>query len=743
VYSDKHVNRRLEIAQREFQREFTDLGFPKHQLKYRTVSEVSQFESHLRESGKYVYNDKGVITGLSNLTAEESLWILNEQLVVKCDHAYGITRYGWLIDEEGAIHRFHFRTAQKIIFSVIADLEEHGYAIEIMALKARQLGITTLVQLLILLRIVFGYGVNAVAASAEKEKSGLMAKKLFLAYDHMPVWLVPRPTARSEEGDQPKLVFGQLNTTLSVQHGKKMSGGVAQGWTPTIYHLSEVALFPDANSQINMGLWKAVHASPNILGILESTGAGDTGWWPDTWRYSKDHWATRECRMCPLFLPWFVGREIYPKEAWIRQRPVPDLFYERRLPKTREHVAKAELYVSTNPLLRKYLGENWKMPLEQQWFWEVGHQEAVHTGSESTWFQEMAGDDEESLQRSEEGVFHHELIYEIEERAKPAQSHIEFFGLAGQSIEDRHEPHTDDIDYDKKRVGIKWKSTKSEETYKWELIPVKHDADYLESIRKKTEVFRMYPDCRLMVWHPPQRNVEYALGIDTGGGRGGDSSVISVIAKGKRGLPDVQCAEFRSSFVSHTEIYPFALAIAAWYGQFAEAVNQLPMVSIEQIASIGDVCQSEMRKLGYPVSRFFDFGRYDSRKIKQIGNRKGWFTNSWSRPILCGSFISNARNGWVEINSIWTIEEMRHWETHYTASGIAKPEHSSEYWDDGIFALAIACFTSHDMESQAERTSKQYRATREGEYPEIDVRDWDTTNKWSTKPNKYFDLNDL
>src|SRR6266404_4614160 len=174
------------------------LGFP---VRPHPVHEVDQFEDYLREQGRYVYDDRGTPVGTQNLTPEEAHWIANEQAMIQCDAAYALTRYCWVISEEGQIIRFNFRVAQRILFALIQEMEEAELSIEIIILKARQTGMTTLVQLLIMLRIMFGIGVNAVAASAEQEKSGLMAKKLFLAYDKFPVWLRPRATARAEESD--------------------------------------------------------------------------------------------------------------------------------------------------------------------------------------------------------------------------------------------------------------------------------------------------------------------------------------------------------------------------------------------------------------------------------------------------------------------------------------------------------------------------------------------------------------
>ena len=56
------------------------------------------------------------------------------------------------------IRRFEFRPAQQMFFGVVSELEDQDAAIEIMILKARQLGMTTVVELLIMFRIVFSYG---------------------------------------------------------------------------------------------------------------------------------------------------------------------------------------------------------------------------------------------------------------------------------------------------------------------------------------------------------------------------------------------------------------------------------------------------------------------------------------------------------------------------------------------------------------------------------------------------------
>jgi hypothetical protein len=470
VYSESKVAERLEMA-----REVN--GF---RPEYSGVEDIIAFDARLRREGKFLYDEAGNPSATQNLSTADAHFILNEQALVLCDSAYAATRFCFVKSEEGVIDRFLFRTPQRVLFDIICDLEERGAAIEIMQLKARQLGISTLVEILIALRIIFGYGVNAVIASADQQKTQEMSRMLFLCYDLMPCWLRPHYTARVEsQGGQ--LMFGQNATGVSFQHGSQKHG-IATGTTPTIYHISETALFGAAAVKlIDEGLWKAVHASTKVFGILESTGRGDKGWWADTWYYSRDNWP--KSRMCPLFLPWYVGVDIYPKPAWLHIRPIPRDWRPNK--DTRNHVARAALYVRSHPLLAKHLTEDqrrrgilregqWEMPREQQWFWEVNHEEAKAKRVESSFLQEMAGDDDEALQSSTESVFGNDVIAQIDSRRATS---YKVYGLSGQSIEDAHEPRPEDIDYTADRIPIRYSSPRGE-SFRWELIPMKVGGAY-------------------------------------------------------------------------------------------------------------------------------------------------------------------------------------------------------------------------------------------------------------------------
>jgi len=714
MYAQSKVAERLDDVR-------ATLGFTP---EYKSVDEVIAFEAYLHRTGKYLYDESGNPRATQSLDAADAHWMQNEQALVMCDAAYFLTRYAFLRSEEGVVQRFQFRVPQRIYFDVIGDLEEQNAAVEIQILKARQLGMSIFSELLITHRSCFAYGVTSVIGSADESKTSEMSRMMLLCYDMLPCWLRPTHTSRVESA-RGKLLFGSMASGVTFQHGSQKFG-IGTGSTPTIYHLSEVALYGDAAVMlIDEGLWKAVHASPAVFGILESTGRSNQGWWADTWYYSKSNWP--RCRMYPMFLPWYCGIDIYPKPAWMAIRPIPDGWVPER--DTRLHIAKAELYVRSTPLLEKHLtaefvrrgwplrNGRWSMPREQQWFWEVNHKEAKKKNIESSFLQEMAGDDEEALQRSTESVFGHETIAEIDTRRV---TDYRAYGLSGQSIEDAHEPPPEDIDYAAERIPVRFSSLKGE-TYRWDLVPLRFPAPLRETDPEDAIG-------KLFVFHPPRPGVSYSIGVDTSEGKGQDSTVISVWSVGTAGSVDIQCAEFASPYVNHVEAFSFVLCIAAYYGQFMDQGMtrwRQPYVSIEQVAAVGDTCQVQMQKMGY--HNFHRMSRYDSSlqriaRSKKTGGKRGWYTYGWSRPLLTGNFVHCAQNGWAEINSPWLIEEMKRFEVHVTSTGKEKLEHEEGAHDDRIFASAMAIFCPHDTDTLASRSKK--RISESSSLPAIDFDDY-------------------
>lgn len=743
MYAEAVVQERVAIAEQE-------LGF---RLEYHSPSDIDTFEAELENRYRDAYVQArtsaqgtedptrsfqvAILRALNNpedprLRPEDVRFMQNELALATCDAAYFLTRYYWIKPPQG-IQRFTFLPGQRAYFDVVSELESQRAAIETIQCKARQHGVSTLSEGLILHRAALYYGVNAVCASADRDSTRKMAGMAFFGYDRLPWWVRPLSTRRVES-EKGMLEFGGSLSAISFQHGNQQFG-MARGDTVKVYHLSEVGSYANADYLIEASLFKCVHPHQDVFGVLESTAEGDTGWWYDTYWTSKKNWRRGRSRLCPLFLPWWMGTDKYPTPTWIRTHPIPENW--RPVEETRRMIAIAQLFVQASPVLDKIVGSRWEklplpehlerwgrhesgFPLAQAWYWEANFLEHRDKGKEKLWYQEMPTDDNEAFQGSYESVFGSEIITSVfAERG--TRYHV--YGIVGQSIEDRLEPDSRDLDHKERIIPVTYKSRTSEETYRWELWPLRWEEPFVDLTDIRDDDSHMG---KLFVWHEPEPGYDYSIGIDTSNGLEQDATVIAVSRRGRSAREqDVQAAEFRSNRVSHVEAFAWGLAIAAYYGRWMEDTTPFrePYVSVEQLLAVGDTCQLQMSKMGY--SRFHRMTRYDNdlKKIKRskVVGKRGWFTGTWSRPILTDGFVVLVKNGWYRVNSAYTIREMTQWEIHSTRTGKAKYEHSADATDDGIFANAMAAFCPNDLNTMAERSKNQWNSIGKSKMPPLDI----------------------
>lgn len=717
MYARSLVDARIETAERE-------LGFS---LEHHSVSDIEDFNSRLEERYASAYAaarkasqaqrepegpfQAAILRELADpenprLSSDEIRFIQNERALSICDSRYWLERYYWVKSQDRGIVRYVPRAAQEIFMNVVAELQTLKAPVEIINAKARQHGISTQVSGMILHGTAYASAVNSVAASADDDMTERMAQMYFGAWDLVPWWNRPGYTRRVES-KAGGFGFGSIKSQINFQHGAQ-SSGMGRGDTIRLYHLSEVSSYTNAAEQIEAALFKCVHPHPGVLGVLESTAAGNTGWFYDTYRYSKRGWgAGHHSRLYALFLPWFIGSDIYPNPTWLRIHPVPDGWKPQ--PETHRMIAKAETFIRKEPMLSRVIGLNWKMPRHQAWYWEANFLEQRAKGLEKIWYQEMPTDDDECFQSSYDNVFGREIIAEADSRR---ESRYHVFGIVGQSIEERYEPEEGEFDHSVSPISVAFHNRIKDLSYRWDLQPLLWEEPFraIEDIRSSDD----HHMGKLFVYREPERGFDYSMGVRTGDGLGARETVVAVARRGRdQQEPDVQVAEFRSNVVSHVEAYAVTMAIAAYYGKFmgmdGMSKNQ-PYVAIESMQTVGDHCYLQMQKMGY--RRFHKMTRYDTdprnmNARKAGGGRVGWFSTGWSTPMYTGTFVVWVRNGWYQVNSPYTIWEMDHWEQHLTEAGKTKylsPEESS---DAGVLANAMAAFCVNDMRSMAERTMKR------------------------------------
>ena len=608
------------------------------------------------------------------LLPDEKDFIRNEIALCRIDFVYWCARYCFIKDRTtDVLVLFTPYVAQKILLDIWAQLEEKNLAVACITLKARQHGASTLTEMAVAHRVVFKHNVNAIIGSSDPKKSTEMSKMIEVCLANLPWWMLPEQTV-DKRGEL--IEFGKQNSGISIQHGSQLSG-IGRGSTPSCVHLSECASFTNPEQLIDASLIPAFHESPDRFMVLESTAEGNTGWWHDTWYDAVESWP--RTLLCPVFLPWFIAKGMYPTVTEMRRNPVPDNWEPSK--RTLDHRDAAELYAKTDRHLRKYLGTDWKMSREQMWWWECERATAVRKKELNLFLQEMCASPDDAFQSTNISAFDVDLVSQLRDETK-AVAPFAVFSITGDSISPRLMADNRDIDYKMAKdhtIPITANWNRSVAPIHFELVPL---------------VFRSYqedPLGRLYVWDFPKENTNYAIGVDTSDGVGQDRAVIQVVRMRSAFDPydyDEQVCEFASDSVNSRDLWPLALAIGTWYTTPQQG-------KIEQIRQViecngnGESVQYELQKLGW--WNFHPWEHYDNRS-QQRTNKIGWFTNIRTRQMAVDTLISSLRDGWLKVRSPWFVKEMQTFERNEGRQSLRAAYGAH---DDRLMSLSIAMCSSY------------------------------------------------
>lgn len=668
---------------------------------YHTFDQVRDFCAYIDKITKQDTNQRNTyITVIKNLTGERikeiSRFVKNEQILCTLDSSYFETNYAYICDEKGEILKFKNRKSQEVLDSILAEHDDLQVAIELFCLKARQVGITTKAALKFLQRLLFIGHTQAVMASVEASKSELIGRILKTCYERLPWWLSPRSTT-----DRIKLWGWDNGSILSVQSGAQATG-IAQGWTPTLVHVSEIGDIPNPKKTIEEGLERAVHSTRRLFKVYEGTGNGNTGWQADKWRSSKKDWPVGRSRNRPVFIPWPMATDLYPEADWLRKFPIPAGWQPIR--ETRKHVARCQLYIRSTDYLAKIAGPNWTMPREQQWYWEFNYLEAVQSHVQKIWMSQMPADDTEALTGKNDAIFEPELIEVISNKRK---REVQAYAITGASIDDGFEPQESQIDYNEPRIPVVWTSHRGQR-YEWVMVPLlPFDEDEERNALDKILVFR-----------DPRPGRDYSIGIDTADGLDKEDEERSAccVTDSREGEEyDEQSAELCSRRINPAQMVGFAACLSAWYGMKTKDPRGCKFC-IEQRDRPGDDCQLQLKLMGFNFHHLMT--RYDGKKVREnLGIKQGWYSNRWSVPFMMNRFVDAITNGWYKPHSKYLIAELKDLERKM-AAGISKMEHRSGCYDDRVRAAAHSYITRHHVDTLADRQQKRYAGPSE-DLPEI------------------------
>ncbi len=659
------------------------------ELHYHTVAQVETARSYLD-----LLYDREQKTTIRPLRPAEVTWIKNERILCACDFRYYATRYCFIRDISGEVRRFDPWVSQRIMLDIWSEMEEEGIAINIQQLKARQLGCSLLTELAVAHRVQFYPDVNALVASSDPEKSAKMAQMMERAWENMPWFLMPGiKTWRTGT-----LIEFNNGSIVSIQHGTQKSG-IGRGDTPTISHLSELPDYENPGELVDASLLRAMHDTPQKFLILEATAKGIHNWWHDTWNSNKLRWARRESSLRPVFLPYFVGSDVYPTDTWLKAHPIPPDWKPSAV--ALKHEERANAYVQVNDLLRKHLGADWRLPQRQLWWWELTREQYKEKNELAQFYSETPADDVDAFQSQCYPAFDAEIIAEYHGDTKHPKA---VFGFVGASVPMRIQPDRREIDPSMPPIPIR-RILPNGARFECDLVPLR---------------FSGYPGYdwtnKLFVWEFAEKGAEYGLGVDTGEGVGLDSSVIEIFRKQDFNRRDCQVAEFASPYANSYDLPPLVFSLSALYSLVVDSEPRDPKIVVECNSS-GKATQLELRKMG--CSNFHIWlGSYDTRKIRPAKATKiGWWTKQWSRDLMKDFFVKRLRDNWVEIRSPYFVEEMRDLERDDIRQRISAM-HGGH--DDRFMASGFVLFSLHALSLGGTQRGNSWQAeppSSEPEYP--------------------------
>jgi hypothetical protein len=671
---------------------------------YHTIGEVEEFSAYIEslvkieknQTNKYIDMKDGVRL-TERRKKEIQKWIVNEQFLCFADSAYWESRYAWICNDKNEIFRYKPRKSQEIFHKILEPFDENQYAIELFCIKSRQVGITTAVAMKFKHRLNFIPHTQAVMASVKATNSELIGRMLEICEERQPFWLGPSKT--STRASTPQWSNGSI---LSIQSGSQAMG-IAQGWTPTCIHVSEIADIPRPKKVLEEGLFPAAHSSRKLFFVLEGTGGDSTSWQADKWRYYKAEYGKGGRFMC-MFITWPCASDLYPQPDWLRQHPIPEAW--RPLDETKRMQRKAELYIRSTDYLARIMGGDWAMPPEQAWFWETKYREAVQSHTVKVFLSQYPVTDDEALQSKDDLVFSDEVIYEVGNRR---EKEYEAYAITGKSVligqnDEPYEPDPSEIDYEKPRIPVQWKSKSGQMNF-WEMVPLREfkDADDTLCFNK------------VLIFKHPEEGCNYSIGIDTADGLGypdEDRSVCTVLENHTGMQRDEEAATFVSNGVNPPQMVSIAACLAAYYGQWHDnrAHTKDPRGAkfiIEQRARYGDDCQFQLKLMGFFWHHRFH--TYDDKVVRSDNARKiGWFSNAWSVPMLLNRFTDALQGGWLKISHPMTLRQLKTLVRKTASSGKTKLDHESGKHDDNLRAIAMAYFTSHSDDILVNRQQAKY-----------------------------------
>jgi hypothetical protein len=226
------------------------------------------------------------------------LWVEMEWRRCAADERYFIENYVWVPSEHDVRGRVKFELFDYQV-ELLDTIKKQRF---VTALKARQIGFTTLAMAHALWLAMFRPGATILIVSEDQKSSNKNLGQARMAYRFLPPWMrdrAPRLTADSSNG----MSFEFPDGMISAMKTSPATAGVFAGETATLVIWDEAALVEPATLQEDVlrTLLPCTDAGGSMMIISTARGAYN--------RFAKTYRAAKkgESQFMPFFKPWSVS----------------------------------------------------------------------------------------------------------------------------------------------------------------------------------------------------------------------------------------------------------------------------------------------------------------------------------------------------------------------------------------------------------------------------------------------------
>lgn len=195
--------------------------------------------------------------------------------------------------KSGELKTFVLNRAQKHVLDIIKKLWDENKIIRLFVLKARQLGLSTLIEAIIYVLTSQKENINSLIVADDDDGSSYIFEMSKLYHEKCPAHL----KAKEKKSNEKKLEFDGIHSQILIDTARNKN--VGRNYTFQFVHLSNFAYFPYPD-ELMSGLNNSVPSLPRTMIIKETTAKGAN--------FAKDEWDMAkkgEIDYTAIFIPWY------------------------------------------------------------------------------------------------------------------------------------------------------------------------------------------------------------------------------------------------------------------------------------------------------------------------------------------------------------------------------------------------------------------------------------------------------